>query len=299
MKTSLSELTAFMAIAEHQNFRASARELGISPSALSHTIKTMEANLEVRLFNRTTRSVALTEAGTEFLHRVGPVMEELKNALEDVSSIGNKPSGTIRISAAESAGKLLINGFLPDFLKAYPEIHVEIVDDTRFIDIVAEGYDAGMRILDDIPQDMVAIRLTKDFQFMAVASPQYLSVHDAPQKPQDLFDHQCIRFRFRSGALYPWDLVRHGQSSDINVNGPMTLGNSNLMVDAALAGIGIAWAPEYLVVPHLQSGRLVQLLKEWSPTFPGVGLYYPANRHPPAAFQLFTQALRKWAISPI
>lgn len=255
----------------------------------------LEARLNVRLFNRTTRSVALTEAGEQFLRRVAPVMAELEDAVNETASSRHRPSGSIRISAAEAGARPLIQHVLPDFLAAYPDIHVEFVVDTRLIDIVADGFDAGIRLLDDVPRDMIAIRFGPDMRLGAVASPDYLARHGMPETPQDLKKHRCIRFRFLSGALYHWDLERRGTSIDINVDGPMTLGNTNLMVDAALAGIGIAWVPDYHVVAHLASGRLVQVLPEWSPSMPGACLYYPANRHPPTALQLFTQAVREWA----
>jgi len=295
LQAGLSELTAFVAIAEQRSFRAAAREMGVSPSALSHAMRNLEERLNVRLFNRTTRSVALTEAGEQLLRRVKPAITDLTDAVNEVASAINRPSGSIRISAAEAGAKPLIRHVLPDFLKKYPDIHVEIVVDTRFVDIVADGFDAGMRILEDVPRDMIAIRLGPDMRFAAVASPDYLSRHAAPKTPQDLEHHRCIRFRFASGALYRWNLEHQDASVNMDVAGPMTLGNTNLMVDAALAGIGIAWVPDYHVKEHVLSGRLIQLLPEWSPSMPGLCLYYPANRHPPTALKLFTQAVREWA----
>ncbi|TAL96756.1 MAG: LysR family transcriptional regulator [Paraburkholderia sp.] len=295
LRAGLSELTAFVAIAEQRSFRAAARVLGVSPSALSHSMRGLEARLGVRLFNRTTRSVALTEAGEQLLRRAGPAMADLEDAVNEVASARNRPSGSIRISASESAARPIIREVLPDFLAAYPDIHVEFVVDTRLVDIVADGFDAGIRVLQDVPRDMIAVRFGPDMRFAAVASPGYLSRHPAPKAPHDLAQHRCIRFRFESGALYRWDLEHRGKTASIDVDGPMTLGNLNLMVEAALAGIGIAWVTEHLVVAHLASGELVHLLPEWSPSFPGLCLYYPANRHPPTALRLFAQAVRDWA----
>ncbi|HUB90679.1 MAG TPA: LysR family transcriptional regulator [Dyella sp.] len=294
-RAGLSELTAFIAIAEQRSFRAAARQLGVSPSALSHAIRNLEARLDARLFNRTTRSVGLTEVGERLLRRVQPAMADLDDAINEVGSDRDRPSGSIRISAAESGAKPLIQHVLPQFLSTYPGIHVEVVVDTRMVDIVADGFDAGVRLFDDVPRDMVAVRFGSDLHFVAVASPAYLSRHQAPSVPQDLAKHRCIRFRFLSGALYRWNLQRHDTHYDMDVDGPMTLGNTNLMVDAALAGIGIAWLPDYQVEEHLASGRLVHVLPEWSPSMPGVCLYYPQNRHPPVALRLFTQAVREWA----
>jgi DNA-binding transcriptional LysR family regulator len=294
-RASLSELNVFVAIAEQRSFSAAARTLGVSPSALSHAMRGLEARLDVRLFNRTTRSVALTEAGEQLLRRVGPAIADLEDAVNEVTSARNRPSGSIRISASESAAKSLVRHVLPGFLAAYPDIHVEFVVDTRLVDIVADGFDAGIRVLQDVPRDMIAIRFGADMRFIAVASPEYLVSRELPKEPHDLARHRCIRFRFESGALYRWDLEHQGKSASVDVDGPMTLGNLNLMVEAALGGIGVAWVPEYLVEELLVSGRLIQLLPEWCPSFPGLCLYYPANRHPPAALKLFADAVRDWA----
>ncbi len=295
LRTGLTELVAFITIAEKRSFSVAARALGVSPSALSYTVKNLEKSLNVRLFNRTTRSVALTEAGEQFLRRVGPAITDLQNAENEMISERNRPSGSIRISAAEAGARPLIRHVLPDFLATYPDIHVDIVVDTRMVDIVADGFDAGIRVFEDVPRDMIAVRFGPDMRFAAVASPAYLSRHAPPTTPQDLLQHRCLRFRFTSGKLFHWNLEHRGTSVSFDAQGPMTLDNTNLMVDAALAGIGIAWVPEYHVVDHLAAGRLVHLLPEWSPSFPGLSLYYPANRHPPTALRLFILAVREWA----
>lgn len=294
MRAGLSELNAFIAIAEHRSFRAAARTLGVSAPALSQAVRNLEQSLNVRLFNRTTRSVALTESGEHLLRRIGPVLADLREGIDEVASASDRPSGSLRISAAEAGARPLILNVLPHFLAAYPDIHVEFVVDTRLVDIVADGFDAGIRVFDDVPRDMIAVRFGPDLRFAAVASPAYLAKRPAPKTPQDLAEHRCIRFRFLSGAIYRWELERRGNSTAVDVDGPMTLGNTNLMVDAALTGIGIAWVPEYHVMEHIAAGRLIRLLPEWSPTFPGLCLYYPANRHPPAALRLFSQAVRDW-----
>ncbi|WP_431825839.1 LysR family transcriptional regulator [Burkholderia sp. F1] len=290
-RAGLTELTTFITIAEQRSFSGAARILGVSPSALSHAMRNLEARLGVRLFNRTTRSVALTEAGEQLLRRVRPAVADLEDAVNEVTSSRNRPSGTIRISASESAAKPLVRYVLPAFLAQYPDIHVEFVTDSRLVDIVAEGFDAGIRVLDDVPRDMIAVRFGPDMRFVAVASPAYLEQHDAPQTPNDLAKHRCIRFRFDSGTLFRWELTRRGKSASLDVAGPLTLGNLNLMVDAALAGVGIAWVPD----THVAAKRLIPLLQAWSPTYPGLCLYYPANRHPPTALRLFATAVREWA----
>lgn len=294
IRADFSELTIFTLIAEHRSFRAAARVLGVSPSALSHTIRNLEAKLNVRLFNRTTRSVALTEAGEQMLRRVGPAMAELEDAVNEAAVARNRPSGSIRINAAEAGARPIIQHVLPAFLNAYPDIHVEFVVDTRFVDIVADGFDAGIRVRDDVPKDMTVVPFGPDWRFLAVAAPAYLARQKPPQTPQDLLKHRCIRFRFTSGALYPWELQRDGKSTNVDVQGPMTLGNTNLMLEAALNGIGIAWLPETLVTEHLAQNRLVRVLPEWSHAVSGACLYYPANRHAPTALRLFAQAVRDW-----
>ena len=294
LRTGLNDLTAFIAIAEHGSFRSAARVLEVTPTALSHTMRGMEARLGVRLFNRTTRSVALTEAGQMLLARVRSPMAELEDAIDELMSARDRPSGSLRISTAEFGASLLIRQILPKFLASYPDIHIEFVVDGRMVDIVAEGFDAGVRLLEAVPQDMVAARFGPDLRMVAVASPEYLARCGVPKAPHDLLKHQCIRFRFDSGTIYRWDFERRGKTANVDVQGQMTVGNAHLMIDAALAGIGIAWAMEAHVAEHLKAGRLVQVLSEWSPVFDGLCLYYPANRHPPAALRLFAQAVRDW-----
>jgi DNA-binding transcriptional LysR family regulator len=274
IRADLPELTAFIAIAEHQSFSGAARVLGVSPSALSHSMRNLEARLEMRLFNRTTRSVALTEAGEQLLHGVRPLLNDLTHVVNEVTSARNTPSGSIRISASESSIRLLLRNVVPGFLADYPQIHIELIADSRLVDIVGDGFDAGVRIFDDVPKDMIAVRFGQDIRFGAVASPEYLLHHAPPQLPHELKNHRCIRFKFASGALFRWDFEYLGQSTSIDVPGPMTLDNINLMIEAALSGIGIAWVPLAQIEDHLREGRLVHLLQEWSPTYPGVCLYY-------------------------
>ena len=295
LRAGFSELNAFVAVADNGSFSAAARMLDVSSSALSHSLKGLEARLGVRLLNRTTRSVSLTDAGERLLIRVRAALTDLDEALEETSSLRTRPSGSIRISASESGAKLLVQKVLPAFLKKYPDIHVEFVIDSRMVDIVSDGFDAGIRVHDDVPRDMIAVRIGDDMRFAAVASPDYLKQYPKPQRPSELLKHRCIRFRFESGKIYRWDLRRGGKESTIDVQGPMTLGNINVMIDAALAGIGIAWVPVYQIAEHLASGRLIDLLPKWSPSFPGLCLYYPATRHPPAALRLFSEEIRKWA----
>ncbi|TRX73523.1 LysR family transcriptional regulator [Pseudomonas mangiferae] len=297
----LSELTAFIAIAEHRSFRAASRVLGMSPSALSHAMRSLEAKLSVRLFNRTTRSVALTAAGEQLLHRVRPAMADLEQALDEAASARNRPSGTIRISTSDMGAIPLMRHVLPDFLERYPDIRVELMVDPRFVDIVANGLDAGVRLHDDVPKDMIAVRFQPNMVLAFVASPDYLQRYGTPHEPHELAHHRCIRLRFENGALLEWELTRHGTSAHVEIDGPLTLvrGNPLLAIEAALAGLGIAWVPLNHVSEHVERGRLVQLLPEWSPAFAGLSLYYPANRHLPAALALFVEAVRNWSVDTI
>lgn len=295
LRVALPELSIFVVVAEKLNFTAAARELGVTTSALSHSIRKLEERIGLQLFIRTTRSVALTEAGKELYQRAVPAINDLEQVVSDLVSSRDKPSGTIRISAAEAGARPLIQRMLPDFIKSYPDIHIEIVVDTRYVDIVADGFTAGIRLAEDVPVDMIAIPFGPEMRFMAVASPTYLATRGIPLSPDDLRQHQCIRYRFSSGTLYHWEMERHGQNCTINVNGPMTLGNTNLMVEAALEGIGIAWVPDYHAQTLIDSGRLVQVLHEWSPRLGRLCLYYPANRNQTQVFSLFTSAIRKWA----
>ncbi len=294
-RAALSELTAFIAIADQRSFRAAARALDVSPSALSHAMRSLEARLDVRLLNRTTRSVALTQAGEQLIARVRPAIADIEDAVNQAASVRDRPSGSIRITSSESGASPLIRHVLPAFLDKYPEIQVEFVVDTRLVDIVAGGFDAGIRVHDDVPRDMIAVRFGPDVRFVAVASPEYLAHHEMPKAPRDLLQHRCIRFRFESGALYRWHLDLRGKSASIDAAGPLTVGHLQLAVEAALSGIGIAWVPEDRVVQHLKSGQTVHVLAKWSPSLPGLCLYYPANRHPPTALRLFAQTVREWA----
>lgn len=294
MKLGLTELTAFRTIAEQKSFSAAGRVLGVSASALSHTLKNMEETLNVRLFNRTTRSVSLTEAGEQFFNRIVPSMTDLQEAVNELSVSQECPTGKIRISSSDTGAIPLIRDFLPQFFEKYPDIHVEIVAESRFVDIVSEGFDAGIRLYETIPGDMVAIKLTPELKMIAVATPQYLQANQPPLVPQDLKEHHCIRYRFDSGTLNLWELTSNGESVTMDVDGPLTLGNTNLMVEAALTGIGIAWVPEPQVREYLDSGRLIHVLPEWATELSELCLYYPANRYPPSVFKIFTQALREW-----
>lgn len=288
----LFTLSVFLAVANHRSFRAASVELNVTRSAISHSVKSLEHRLGVRLFNRTTRSVSLTEAGERLAAKLRPAMSSITDALQEVDDFRGAPSGTVRINASNVAIRMVLRPLLARFRKAYPEVHLDIVTDGRLGDIVAEGFDAGIRLAEAVPQDMIGVRLIETVRFAAVASPDYLAARGRPLVPQDLYRHDCIRFRFESGALYRWEFERHGISETINVTGPLTLTDQVLMVDAAIDGIGIAFVPDFLVADGLRDGRLERVLDEWCPAFPGVYLYYPGRRHVPSGLRALIDTIK-------
>lgn len=288
----LFALNVFLAIANHRSFRAAALELGVTPSAISHSVKSFEHRLGVRLFNRTTRSVSLTEAGERLAAKLRPAMSSITEALRETNDLRGVPTGTVRINASDVAIRMLLLPILARFRRNYPQVHLDIVTDGRLGDIVAEGFDAGIRLAEAVPQDMIAVRLTETTRFAAVASPAYLATRDRPAVPQDLYQHDCIRFRFESGVIYRWEFERNGVAEIINVNGPLTLTDQTLMVEAAIAGLGIAFVPDFLVIDAIQMGRLERLLDSWCPPFPGVCLYYPGRRHVSSGLRALIETIK-------
>ncbi|MDT3378001.1 LysR family transcriptional regulator [Labrys neptuniae] len=288
----LFALTVFLSVAAHRSFRAAAIELDVTPSAVSHSVKSLEQRLDVRLFNRTTRSVSLTDAGERLAAKLRPAVSSIAEALQVVDDFREAPSGTVRINSSEGAIRLVLLPVLARFARDYPQVHLDIVSDGRLSDVVADGFDAGIRLAEAVPQDMIAVRLTETARFAAVASPGYFAAHGRPAVPQDLHRHACIRFRFDSGAIYRWEFERHGMTETINVTGPLTLTDQPLMVEAAIQGIGIAFVPDHLVVGALADGRLERVLDDWCPAFPGLCLYYPGHRHVSAGLRALIAAIR-------
>lgn len=277
--TDLSAFTAFLAVAAHRSFRSAAAELNMTPSAISHSIKALEQRLDVRLFNRTTRSVSLTEAGERLASKLAPAMALMEEAIQELEGDRRAPSGTVRINASEGAVRLVLRPLLARFLRAYPQVHLDIVSDGRLDDIVAGGFDAGIRLAEAVPRDMVAISVTDEVRFAAVASPSYFDRYGRPTVPQDLHAHDCIRFRFDSGAIYRWEFEGQGAVERIDVSGPLTLTDQPLMVDAAVDGVGIAFVPDHLAADALKDGRLERVLEDWCPAYPGLCLFYAGHRH--------------------
>lgn len=283
---SLAELTALSAVATRRSFRAAAADLNVSPSALSHAVASVERRLGVRLFNRTTRSVSLTEAGEHFLARIHPALREIAQAIETVNQFRDTPAGLLRFNASEGGAERLLPHLLT-FMADYPDMRVEMATDGRMVDIVAEGFDAGVRGRDAIPQDMVALPFGPEESYAVCASPAYLQTRGTLQTPADLLTHECLRVRMPSGALRPWEFERRGEEVRIDPPGRLVVGSLALSIEAAKAGAGVIYAIERSVADDLASGRLVRMLSGWTQPFGGVALYYPRQRLPSAGLRAF------------
>lgn len=292
-KAGLFELNAVVAVAAHRSFRGAATELGMSPSALSHAIASLEQRMGVRLFNRTTRSVSLSEAGDVFLARIRPALRDISAAMDSVNQFRDTPTGTLRINTAEGAARQILQPIIFAFLRQYPDMQLDLVTDGRLIDIVAEGFDAGIRLAETVPQDMISIPCGPDQCFAVVATPAYFKAHGKPKTPTDLMSHACIRRRFQSGAIFRWEFEKRGEEIILDVGGPLTLDSDNLMIEAVLQGFGIGYLTEWSVARHLAAGRLVRVLEDWTQAFPGMRLYYPGHRHVPAGLRAFIDLTRK------
>jgi len=289
----LDDMRAFVAIATRRSFRQAADELGVSPSTLSHMMRVLEEKLGARLLHRTTRSVAPTEAGERFLARIDPLLRELGAALEDASGSGERPAGSLRINAGEPVARLLLLDAVPLFQARYPDVSLDLFVDNRLVDIVAEGFDAGVRLAEAVPQDMHAVPFGAPVRFLAVASPAYLRGRTLPRVPDDLHAHRCIHIRMQSGKAYRWEFARHGDTIAVDPPGALTLNQISLMVDAAVAGMGIAYVPEPAARAPLADGRLVPLLDDWCQPSSALALYYPGHRHVPAALRAFIGVLQE------
>ena len=293
-RAGLIELNAVVAVATHHSFRKAADELGMSTSALSHAVATLEKRIGVRLFNRTTRSVTLSEAGERFLERVGPALGEIRDAMTDVAEYRDTPTGTIRLNTSEAAARMVLEPLILTFLRRYPDMRVDLVADARLRDIVAEGSDAGIRQRDFVPLDMVAVPCSPPLRYVVVGAPAYFHRHGTPLHPDQLAAHNCIRSRLPGGALYDWDFKNGQERISVTPSGALTLDNYNLMIQAAVAGAGLTWVAEWTVGDHLAAGTLVAVLRDWSPQLPRLRLYYPSHRNIPAgmrAFLAFTREL--------
>lgn len=289
----LNDLLAFLAVARERSFTKAAAKLGVSQSALSHTIRELEARLGLRLLTRTTRSVSPTEAGERLLHTVGPRFEEIEVELDALSELREKPTGTFRITAGDHAVNSILWPKLAKFLPRYPDIKVEIMIDYGLVDIVAQRYDAGVRYGEQVAKDMIAVRVGPDVRFAAVGAKAYFAKRPPPKTPQDLVDHACINLRLPThGGLYAWEFERDGRELKVRVEGQLVFNGVFQVLNAALAGFGIAYMPEDLAQPHIAKGHLKRVLEDWCPAWSGYHLYYPSRRQPSAGFGLLVDALR-------
>jgi DNA-binding transcriptional LysR family regulator len=292
-KADLSDLTAFAAVARHRSFRLAADSLEVSRSSLSHAVIGLERKLGVRLLHRTTRSVSPTEAGEALLKRLAPLLRELDEALDAVKGDADAVSGTLRLNCGPAAAEALLRTTVPAFIERFPAVELDLVSDGRLVDIVEAGFDAGIRLREAVPQDMVAVPFGGDVRFLAVAAPDYLGRRGVPQVPDDLRRHACVRHRLPSGRLYRWEFEKRGQEMAVDVPGPLTLDNNRLMVSAAADGLGIAFVPEVFAAAELAAGRLVPVLEDWCPAYPGLCLYYPGHRHVPTTLRAFIDVLKR------
>lgn len=292
-RRALPDLTAFALLAELRSFRRAGAALGVSASALSHRLRRMEAQLGVRLLNRSTRSVSPTEAGERLLARLSPALADIEAGLTEVAEFRERPGGRLRLNVPRSAARLAIAPRLGGFLQAYPDIRVEVVSDNNLVDIVAGGFDAGIRFDENLPAEMVAVRVGQPLRMVAAASPAYVAEHGAPQHPDDLARHACLRMRFASGALYDWELEKGDDIRRVAVNGPLISDDVDVLKQAAIDGAGIAFLIEPGVAAELADGRLVSLLDDWCPPFPGYSIYYPSRRQVSPALRAFIDWMRR------
>ena len=299
--THLDDLTALAAVAQAGGFREAARTCGASASSLSEAVRRLEATLEVRLLHRTTRSVVPTEAGQRLLERLNPAMAELAAALDEVKGFGDRPAGTLRLNVPVSVARLVLPQIVPPFLAAYPDIRVEIIAEEGFVDVLASGCDAGIRYEERLEQDMIAVPIGPRTQrFAAAAAPSYLDSRGRPTHPRDLLEHACLRGRFPSGALYPWEFERDGEVIKVEPTGPLIVragAASDLAVDAAIAGCGVIFLFEDWLRPHLENGALEPVLEPWWQRFSGPFLYYPGRRHLPTPLRAFVDFVRAQQVS--
>ncbi|HGJ9010635.1 TPA: LysR family transcriptional regulator [Pseudomonas aeruginosa] len=293
IKRNLNDLLSVVAVAREGTFTRAAAQLGVTQSALSQSISGLEARLQIRLLTRTTRSVSPTAAGERLLNAIGNRFDEIEAELDELSALRDKPSGTVRITCGDHIQRTLLLPRLTPLLLEYPDIKVEFDINYGFRDIVADRFDAGVRLGDTIDKDMIAVPIGPPVRMAVVAAPAYFAAHPKPRSPRDLVDHNCINMRMQSGGgLYAWDFQRKDRHVNVRVDGQLIFNTSPNIVDAALAGLGIAWLPEEEFAPHIEEGRLLRVLENWCPLFPGYYLYYPNRRQPSPAFSLVVDALR-------
>ncbi|OLF54304.1 LysR family transcriptional regulator [Pseudomonas chlororaphis] len=293
LRDAFAGLGIFFAVARARSFTKAAARLGMSQTAVSQAVRALEERLGVRLLSRNSRAVTPTEAGEQLLQTVAPQMEQIDAEVEALNDLRDSPTGTIRITASDHAVQSVLMGKLRRFLPQYPGIKVEVFTDNGLVDIVAERFDAGVRLGESLAQDMIAVRIGPDARFAAVATQSYLARHPAPERPEDLLRHNCINIRLPThGNLWSWEFEKDGREVEIRVDGQLIFNNGHDCLNAAVAGLGVAYVPEEMAEPYLRTGHLVHLLRDWSPIWPGLHLYYPSRRQPSGAMALLIAALR-------
>ncbi|TIL45521.1 LysR family transcriptional regulator [Mesorhizobium sp.] len=289
----LHDLEAVVAVARRSSFRGAALELGMSTTALSNAVGKLEAHLGVRLFNRTTRSVSLSDAGRLFVENVGPALQDIHGAMDAARSKQANPTGTLRINSYATAAREILSPLLLEFIKRYPQVHIDLVTEGRLLDIVAEGFDLGVRRAALVPSDMIAISLGRPQRNVVIGSPDYFKSYGTPSTPTDLLQHRCIRIRLPNGALFRWRFEKDGEPLLIDVNGPMTLDEASLSRGTVLEGVALGYVMERDVREDIEAGRLISVLKEWLPPSDELCIYYPGRRNPSAAHRAFVELARE------
>ncbi|WP_454817242.1 LysR family transcriptional regulator [Labrys neptuniae] len=296
-KASLVELEAVAAVARSGGFRAAARELGISSSALSHAIATLEERLGVRLFNRTTRSVALSPAGEQFVGEITPALTAIEDAIDHAGEHSAEPTGTLRINTSLGAARMFLTPLFLEYASLYRRVEVEIVTEGALVDVTGQGFDAGIRLAEAVPPDMIAVPILPEIRSLVVGTPDYFKRRGVPKVPTDLSRHRCIRARMASGKLYRWEFERRGETMLIDVPGTLTLDESSLMLEAALAGVGLTYLAEPVVAEYIAAHRLMVVLEDWTPPYPGPCLYFAGRRHIPARLRALIDLIRAWPLA--
>lgn len=292
-RDNIKDILAFLAVARERSFTRAAAQLGVSQSALSHTVRALETRLGVRLLSRTTRSVSPTEAGERLMRTVAPRLEEIESEIAAIADLGEKPSGTIRITAIDHVIDTVLWPRLAKILPQYPDLRIELSSDYQLVDIAAERYDIGVRFGDQVEKDMIAVRLTADMPMVIVGAPAYFNTRRRPGSAQDLLRHNCITLRLAgSGGLYAWELKDGERDIQVRVTGQVTCSSAYQILNAALDGCGLGFIPEELAAPHIQAGRLIAVMQSWCPTFPGFHAFYPSRRHTSRALALVIDTIR-------
>ena len=295
-RENVNDLIAFIEVARERSFTKAAAKLGVSQSALSYTVRMLEGRIGLQLLTRTTRSVSLTEAGERLLRTIGPRLDEIEAEISSLSELRDKPAGTVRITSVEHAAETILWPALAPLLREYSDVNVEIITDYRLIDIVAERYDAGVRLGEQVDKDMIAVRIGSNFRMAVVAAPSYFASRPRPLSPQDLTGHDCIGLRLPThGGLYAWDFRKDARAIEVRIQGRVVFNTVGMMRNAALEGLGLAYLPEDVVEAALRKGQLVRILEDWCPPLPGYHLYYTSRRQPSPAFALVVDTLRRRA----